>query len=1555
MSKAGRESVLRRSFIGYEDEYEDSFSEFEDNDDEAPQKDVPPWDMFKCFPPTSKTGSMQENRCLSIIVRILKVFVYIFLLIVVLVSGVIAKSAMLLAVSQFPEERTIRYCDNEWELGGLDFLARPSQNYRIIWMWCIVFIFIVPECFGVLHSIQHYLFKKKPKYPKKRNIFIMFTTETLHAIGLALLVFVVLPDRGAIQSAALFGCLCFIPGLLKLLSRNQEYESVSRRKFLLFLLFDVLSLMAQASGTFVWPFLDHDVQQATTWICPAALILCSCRWWTNYVSHHSRIGFIRSLAKIREDLLPSRHILQGWIAFWRSLVFFASILTILNLKGIKPSTFFNTLATARYVVQLIPNGNFSFNPSFVPPLSYFSAIVRDENQVSLRITDISVPINSFLAQAICAIVVYQLGKFAYKTHMHKIGFAVPINLVTLGTIIVIIGSCTARSYNTCFFRNILPGYLFFDDPFYTNPRDFFTHWHVWYWLVWPLSQGWITMHIWSSKFERLALVEKIFCIPTYDSLMIDQSTVLNRRIHDTDATENCTSDNEMGLQIGPMKSIGKTPDMNDPVFRHGLQDETAVTSVKRNDTITRIYACATMWHEEKEEMNQLVGSILRLDKDQCAMRVTQKYYKIHIEEYYELETHIFFDDAFRCMHGCKGSCNHDENETQVNQYVMTLVETVQKNVEDLCMRSSPPTKYPTPYGGRLMWILPGKTRLIVHLKDKNKIRHRKRWSQVMYMYYLLGYRLMGLPIDVDRKEAIAENTYILTLDGDIDFKPSAVKVLVDLMKKDKELGAACGRIHPVGTGPIVWFQKFEYAIGHWLQKSTEHTIGCVLCSPGCFSLFRAKALMQDNVMAKYASKSTEPRHYVQYDQGEDRWLCTLILQVGCRVEYSAASDAYTHAPEAFKDFYIQRRRWIPSTVANIFDLLNTAQETRRLNDNISWLYIVYQWILMGSTILGPGTIFLMLVGAFVAAFHIDNWSSFWYNLIPILVFVGICLTCKERIQLLMAEIISVIYGLVMIIVLVGIMLQIAQDGWLAPSTLLFFIVAGQLIAAGLMHPQEWACLFCGVIYYITVPSMYMLLIIFSIFNVHNVTWGTRESKSSTVETTKQVTSNERSNGVTRIQKTDGKSKKGQFEFSLAGLFSCAFCTYGQSSKEEIYLDNICESINSINVRLGQLDRMEDMQRINLSKINKPVEAYDEVDGIENHEDFTHEDICQTHDYKATDSESDILTQISGASSCEHSSFLISPYWLQDERMRKGEVDFLPNAEEEFWKDLIGKYLYPIDNDEEKQNKIAKELASMRDEYLLKFFMINALFVLIVFLMQLNKDTLHLQWPLGVKYNITYNEKRNEVNLYKSYLRLEPIGCLFILGFVTILLIQFMAMLVHRFDTFSHMLANATLQSRCCRKKKYSEDGMFEKHADDIARGLQQAVEDEIVFGQRHVSIIPGKRKTIRELTENAQQPSKTLGNFEKLFRRKLDEPNETGLSRIVSSQIPKRALTAFENRRSVIMAERKSQFVRPTNFDVYDSPDRLRNMPDNNNSNVRQLSPRYCGYDNPTFCRGDEL
>lgn len=67
----------------------------------------------------------------------------------------------------------------------------------------------------------------------------------------------------------------------------------------------------------------------------------------------------------------------------------------------------------------------------------------------------------------------------------------------------------------------------------------------------------------------------------------------------------------------------------------------------------------------------------------------------------------------------------------------------------------------------------------------------------MYMYYFLSHRL---PNKIDRIVDNSYNTFLLALDGDVDFQPEAVMHLVRRMKKNPMVGAACGRIHPIGHG-----------------------------------------------------------------------------------------------------------------------------------------------------------------------------------------------------------------------------------------------------------------------------------------------------------------------------------------------------------------------------------------------------------------------------------------------------------------------------------------------------------------------------------------------------------------------------------------------------------------------------------------------------------------------------------------------------------------------------------------------------------------------------------
>lgn len=52
------------------------------------------------------------------------------------------------------------------------------------------------------------------------------------------------------------------------------------------------------------------------------------------------------------------------------------------------------------------------------------------------------------------------------------------------------------------------------------------------------------------------------------------------------------------------------------------------SQVNPADSITRIYVCATMWHETTEETITFLKSIFYLDDDQCARRIAQKYLKV---------------------------------------------------------------------------------------------------------------------------------------------------------------------------------------------------------------------------------------------------------------------------------------------------------------------------------------------------------------------------------------------------------------------------------------------------------------------------------------------------------------------------------------------------------------------------------------------------------------------------------------------------------------------------------------------------------------------------------------------------------------------------------------------------------------------------------------------------------------------------------------------------------------------------------------------------------------
>lgn len=80
----------------------------------------------------------------------------------------------------------------------------------------------------------------------------------------------------------------------------------------------------------------------------------------------------------------------------------------------------------------------------------------------------------------------------------------------------------------------------------------------------------------------------------------------------------------------------------------------------------------------------------------------------------------------------------------------------------------------------------------------------------------------------------------------------------------------------------------------------------------------------------------------------------------------------------------------------------------------------------------------------------------------------------------------------MMAVLVGTALQLGEDGIGSPSAIFLIALTGSFLIAACLHPQEFWCIVPGLIYLLAIPSMYLLLILYSIVNLNVVTWGTRE-------------------------------------------------------------------------------------------------------------------------------------------------------------------------------------------------------------------------------------------------------------------------------------------------------------------------------------------------------------------------------------------------------------------------------------------------------------------------------
>lgn len=67
--------------------------------------------------------------------------------------------------------------------------------------------------------------------------------------------------------------------------------------------------------------------------------------------------------------------------------------------------------------------------------------------------------------------------------------------------------------------------------------------------------------------------------------------------------------------------------------------------------------------------------------------------------------------------------------------------------------------------------------------------------------------------------------------------------------------------------------------------------------------------------------------------------------------------------------------------------------------------------------------------------------------------------------------------------------------------------------------------------------------------------------------------------------------------------------------------------------------------------------------------------------------------------------LVNPFWIDDRELKSGAIDFLPGSEQQFWKDVIEKYLEaePLKTKDvlAMQKKTAEDLKTLRNQMVLK--------------------------------------------------------------------------------------------------------------------------------------------------------------------------------------------------------------------------------------------------------------
>lgn len=169
------------------------------------------------------------------------------------------------------------------------------------------------------------------------NWIFVSATETLHVVGLSLLIFYIFPELDVVKGVMLTNCICLIPGIMNLASTLKEMQKSKEMTSIIKLCLDLVCLLAQITGFLIFPLTETKLK---LWAIPVSLFLISLHYWENFVNVKENVLGQNMLKDIKKNIDAIGYTYYKFVSLWKIIVFFLMAMLLNNYNGVPVDMFF---------------------------------------------------------------------------------------------------------------------------------------------------------------------------------------------------------------------------------------------------------------------------------------------------------------------------------------------------------------------------------------------------------------------------------------------------------------------------------------------------------------------------------------------------------------------------------------------------------------------------------------------------------------------------------------------------------------------------------------------------------------------------------------------------------------------------------------------------------------------------------------------------------------------------------------------------------------------------------------------------------------------------------------------------------------------------------------------------------------------------------------------------------------------------------------------------------------------------------------------------------------